>query len=109
MNPTPQHKDTTLDDLLSALDKVAENNRLYGTGTGQLASMCYVCGVDPLALKQALLQWRNKAVVEALQNVLNEYANQYQKHVADMGRTETPFTIFHKIINDQLKETPNED
>ena len=43
-------------------------------------------------------------VKEALQDVLNEYAKQYQKHLLDMGRSgKTPFTIFHKIINTQYK------
>ena len=68
--------------------------------------------IDTPYLKQAITDWAEynieayvtTRVKEALQNVLNEYAKQYQKHLLDMGRSgKTPLTIFHKIINTQYK------
>lgn len=100
-NIEAQDKDTTLDEIL--LKYGSEQFDAQYEASDDRAEDSF------MRAKQALLQWRDRAVVEALQNVLNEYANQYQKHASDMGRTTTPFTIFHKIINEQLKETPNED
>jgi len=51
MNPTPQHKDTTLDEILADFSD------------GIAAEQAWVDA------RQALLQWRDKAVVEALENL----------------------------------------
>ena len=42
-----------------------------------------------------------KAKQSLAQTILNEYANQYQQHL-QQPTAKTPYTIFHKIINNEL-------
>lgn len=40
--------------VIGALDKISEYNKLGGRGSGDLADTCYICGISPSNLKQAL-------------------------------------------------------
>ena len=40
--------------VIGALDKTSEYNKLGGRGSGDLADTCYICGISPSNLKQAL-------------------------------------------------------
>lgn len=94
---TPQHKDTTLDNLLLKLE-----GSLIMTGNPELDSEARSELFKDA--KQALLQWRDKAVVEARADELNALIRKLD--------TDGEFTfILSDDIEDrlkQLKETPNE-
>lgn len=108
MNNTPQHKDTTLDEAL---------HDLYKRGH-KCAAAGYISKDDEdhsvNEAKQALLQWRDKAVVEARIDEVNKSFEAYgldRKQLrTNIPRDDTIYTSQRIAeLKAELKETPNED
>lgn len=112
-NPTPQHKDTTLDDLLEYLEAEATHSD----------SNAWVTEESKVKLKQALLSWRDKAVVEASKDklwyIVDDFGGNIKKGGFETAELALEFRQYYEQATKrtyaieqrkpQLKETPNED
>lgn len=96
-NTEAQDKDTTLDEVLFELAN-------YAHGVGAASGYGVFVGGEPQEkAKQALLQWRDKAVVEQLRKDRLANAKFWKSNIDIMFDREI------EVYKTALKETPNED
>lgn len=105
--PTTQHKDTTLDEAVRRFVRDIGVATLSANAAKQahtVSSAEISITNDIEMFKQALLSWRDKAVVEARIDELNNVV--IATDIDDIGRSMSAYIQKRKA---QLKETPNED
>lgn len=66
--------ETQVEELLKALDKISEHNKLRGRGHGELDDTCYICGISPSTLKSLISDITTEA------DSMNQISNMVAQH-----------------------------